>query len=104
MIDAIAAGNRAAKSIDQYLKSGKVTASDEDVVEKLLHNVGLGQRQNGGIVTGKERQSPQKIALVAKKPNFSEVERCFTMEEAAAEAERCLRCYRVMMLATTSKK
>jgi hypothetical protein len=30
--------------------------------------------------------------------SFDEVEECFNVQVAAREAERCLRCYRVMLI------
>jgi formate dehydrogenase beta subunit len=104
LIEAIAAGNRAARSIDQYLKSGKVTPSDEDLVEDLFHDIDLAARRDGRVIARKERQSPEELAVAERKINFNEVEQCFTPEAAAREAERCLRCYRVMLLAVAGEK
>ncbi len=104
IIEAIAAGNRAARSIDRYLKSGKATPSDEDVVESLLHEIDLTERRDGSIVARKERQSPEELVVAERGLNFNEVEQCLAPEAATKEAERCLRCYRVMVLATRGKK
>ena len=104
VIEAIAAGNRAAKSIDQYLKSGKVIVSDEDLMENLLHNVDLKQRRGRSITARNERQHPEELPVADSIKDFSEVEQCFEYEVAVKEAERCLRCYRVMLAATTSEK
>ena len=104
VIEAIAAGNRAAKSIDQYLKSGKVTVSDDDLMENLLHNVDLKQRRGRSITARNERQHPEELPVADSIKDFSEVEQCFEYEVAVKEAERCLRCYRVMLAATTSEK
>ena len=104
LIEAIAAGNRAARSIDQYLKSGKVTPSDEDLVEDLFHGIDLAARRDGRVIARKERQSPEELAVAERKINFNEVEQYFTPEAAAREAERCLRCYRVMLLAVAGEK
>ncbi len=103
LVEAIAAGNRVAKSIDQYLRLGKIIPSDDDMVENLLHDIIL-KRRDGGITARRPRQSPKQLAIPDRKLNFNEVEQCFTPEEAAKEAERCLRCYRVMVLATTNEK
>lgn len=102
--EAIAAGNRAARSIDQYLQLGKVTPSDEYMVENWLHGVALSRQRDGGIITRRPRQSPEELAIPDRRLNFNEVERCFTPEAAAKEAERCLRCYRVMLLAIADEK
>ena len=103
LIEAIAAGNRAARSIDQYLRLGKVTLSDEDMVEGLLHDIALSRKRDGGIIVRGARQSPEQLAIPDRKLNFDEVEKCLTPEAALKEAERCLRCYRVMLLAITGE-
>ncbi len=104
LIEAIAAGNRAAKSIDQYLKSGKVPPSDEYMVEHWLHDVALNRQRHGGIIAKRPRQSPEQLAIPDRRLNFNEVEQSLTPEMALKEAERCLRCYRVMLLAIASEK
>jgi len=102
--EAIAAGNRAARSIDQYLRTGKVIPSDEDVVENWLCDVALGRERDGKIFASEPRQSPEQLAIPDRLRDFNEVEQCLSFEAAAKETERCLRCYRVMLLAVTSEK
>jgi len=51
------------------------------------------------IETDKLRQSPGELPIKERKGSFNEVEGCLTPEAASKEAERCLRCYRVMLLA-----
>lgn len=104
LIEAIAAGNRAARSIDQYLRSGKVTPSDEDLVENALHDAGLSRERKGSTIARNPRQIPEQLSIKDRRLNFDEVEKCFTAETATQEAKRCLRCYRVMLLALSNKK
>ncbi|UCG09920.1 MAG: FAD-dependent oxidoreductase [Dehalococcoidia bacterium] len=104
LVEAIAAGNKAARGIDRYLKSGRATPPEEQVVEDWLHDVALNHQRDGNIVAKKERQSPEQLPIVKRKLGFDEVEQCLTLEMAAKEAERCLRCYRVMLLAVDGKK
>lgn len=104
LVEAIDAGNKAAQSIDCYLKQGKVTPLKEQVVEDWLHDVALSHQRDGNIVAKKERQSPEQLPVAKRIRGFAEVEQCLTMEMAAKEAERCLRCYRVMLLAVDGKK
>jgi len=104
LIEAIAAGNKAAKSIDQYLQSGKVTPPVEYMVENWLHDVALNRQRDGNIVAKQPRQSPEQLPIPDRVLNFDEVEQSLTYEAAAKEAERCLRCYRVMLMATASEK
>ena len=104
LIEAIAAGNRAARSIDQYLTSGKVVSSEEDVKERLTHDIGLLRQGGGGIIARSQRQSPEQLPSPDRVQSFDEVEKCLTAESAVKEAERCLRCYRVMLLAVATRR
>ncbi len=99
IVEAIAAGNRAASSIDQYLKRGEVNPSEAELVENLLHPVALSRQRDGVTVDKKRRQSPEELSVGDRVDNFDEVEKCFTADAATREAGRCLRCYRVMLLA-----
>ena len=103
LIEAIAAGSRAARSIDQYLTSGKVVSSEEDVKEKLTHDIGLSRQRKGGIIAKSQRQSPEQLPPPDRVQSFDEVEKCLTADSAVREAERCLRCYRVMLLAVARR-
>ncbi len=104
IIEAIAAGNRAASSIDRYLQSGKAIPSDEYMVENWLNAVALNRQRDERIVARKERQSPEELAVADRNLNFNEVEQVFVPETAAEEAERCLRCYRLMLMAIDGEK
>jgi formate dehydrogenase beta subunit len=104
LIEAIAAGNRAAKCIDQYLQSGKVTPPGEYMVEGWLHDVALNRQRDGNIVAKRPHQSPEQLPIPDRVLNFDEVEQPFTYEAAAKEAERCLRCYRVILMAIASEE
>jgi formate dehydrogenase beta subunit len=101
LIEAIGAGNKAARSIDQYLRAGKTVESEEDIVANLAHNIDLLERRETRMVAKEIRQSPEKVSIQDRRQNFNEVESCFTTEAALKEAERCLRCYRVMLVAIT---
>jgi len=103
LIEAIAAGNRAARSIDQYLTSGKIAPSEEDTKQRLTHDVGLWRQRTGGVIARRAPQSPRQLPPSDRVLGFDEVESCLTAEAAVKEAERCLRCYRVMLLAVASE-
>ena len=103
LIEAIAAGNRAARNIDRYLRTGHVNVSRKDMFENWSHDIGLDRRRDGGIVPKSSRQSPERVPPSDRVRNFEEVERSFTSEVAIKEASRCLRCYRVMLIAIANK-
>lgn len=94
--------HRAAKVIQRYFEEGQAYLTDEDFHEDVLSNLGVYdkneevpwldavQRFNQHEIHGKERASAG---------NYNEVELGFSDSEAVLEAERCLRCYRVSMIA-----
>jgi indolepyruvate ferredoxin oxidoreductase alpha subunit len=87
VIQALAAGRKAAKSIDKYFKGEPldVGREDEDVFESKLIVDTWGINQ--------ESRSVMPTLLVSKrKANFREVETGLTKEMAIKEAERCLQC------------
>jgi len=89
VIDAVAAGKHAAESIERYL-NGEEMRSDrfehtlKPVPEELLPSV-----KN---VEKKERARALKLPVEKRSCNFTEIEAAFSVEEAIAEAERCLNC------------
>ncbi len=89
VIEAVAAGKRAAESIGRYL-SGKDMLSQrfestlKPFSEELLPDVRK--------VEKKDRSRAAELAVVSRVKNFSEVEAAFSVEQAIAEAERCLNC------------
>lgn len=94
--------HRAAKVIQRWFEEGEAYLTDEDFHEDILSHLGVYdknedvpwldavQRFNQKEVHGRER---------ASKGNYNEVELGFNDSEAVMEAERCLRCYRVSMIA-----
>jgi len=94
--------HRAAKVIQRYLVEGQAYLTDEDFHEDILSHLGVYDKNeqvswldaigrfNQKEVHGKER---------ASKGNYNEVELGFSDSDAVIEAERCLRCYRVSMIA-----
>jgi heterodisulfide reductase subunit A-like polyferredoxin len=89
VIEAVAAGKRAAESIDRYL-SGKDMISQrfdstvKPVPEELLPDT--------DDVEGKSGAKAGELPVGQRTGNFQEVETGLTEEQALAEAERCLNC------------
>ncbi|MBN1958711.1 MAG: FAD-dependent oxidoreductase [Desulfuromonadales bacterium] len=94
--------HRSAKVIQRWFEEGEAYLTDEDFHEDILSHLGVYdkneqvpwldavQRFNQKEIHGKER---------ASKGNYNEVELGFSDSDAIIEAERCLRCYRVSMIA-----
>jgi heterodisulfide reductase subunit A-like polyferredoxin len=88
VIEAIAAGERAAIAIDKYLSgvdSLEVAMKEEDLpdISDLVDTRGVGRE---------DRKHAKKIDVEKRISSFDEVEMGFTEEEARLEAERCLSC------------
>jgi formate dehydrogenase beta subunit len=94
--------HRAANVIQRYLEEGKTYLSEQDIFDDLLTYLGVydkdeqvpwldsAARVHQQEIHGKER---------AAKGNYGEVELGFSDSKAQAEADRCLRCYRMAMVA-----
>ncbi|MBJ6799587.1 FAD-dependent oxidoreductase [Geomonas propionica] len=95
-------GHRAAKVIQRYLEGKGVNLTDDERMEDILSYFGVydknedvqwldsASREHQKEVHGKERASFK---------NYCEVELGYANSQAVREAERCLRCYRVAMVA-----
>jgi hypothetical protein len=87
VIEAVADGAKAASGIDKHL------GGDGEIYKPLLPegemNLKLPDIPKFATLT---RVPARKKAPCERKADFSEVEHCFSAQEAKAEAERCLRC------------
>lgn len=102
VVACVGSGHRAAKVIARYLEGEGITLTDDERMEDILANFGVydkneavpwldsAKRESQAEVHGKERASYK---------NYCEVELGFVNSQAVREAERCLRCYRVAMIA-----
>jgi formate dehydrogenase beta subunit len=102
VVACVGSGHRAAKVMARYLEGEGISLTDDERMEDILSNLGVydkneavpwldsAARQHQGEIHGKERASYK---------NYCEVELGFANSQAVLEAERCLRCYRVAMVA-----
>ncbi|MBJ6726559.1 FAD-dependent oxidoreductase [Geomesophilobacter sediminis] len=102
VVACVGSGHRAAKVIARYLEGKGVDLTDDERMEDILSYFGVydknekvswldgTHRAHQAEIHGKER---------ASKGNYCEVELGFANSQAVREAERCLRCYRVAMVA-----
>ena len=88
IIDAIAAGRKAASSMDKVLGGDGVL--DETFAEKVDAGPYTGKRERG--FADLTRLTPQALPLEQRLNSFNEVELCFSDEQAVNEAKRCLQC------------
>jgi len=90
-VTAIAAGKKAAASIDQYLKGENITG----VPKRYLHSMGKKEEAPKELFENVEsvpRAAMPEMPVDSRVKSFEEVETGFTAELARKEAERCLSC------------
>lgn len=101
LVTAMAAGYDAALAIDQYIRGEKVRLPEYRRMEKIIKQLGVyDPKEQVGIPDGWPRSTMEHLPPEIRIHTFDEVELGFTPEAAIRDAERCLRCYRVLMLAT----
>ncbi|NOR50297.1 MAG: NAD(P)-binding protein [Desulfuromonadales bacterium] len=99
---AVGHGKRAASAMHRYLMEGKAYLNDEEAMEDIINNLGVfDKEENLGIIGGLHREHQPKIDGAERAENYDEIELAMPESQAVREAERCLRCYRVAMLAVS---
>jgi len=101
LIHAMAAGLKAARAIDDWVRRGEVRFFPRSRMRQIL-------RDNNVLAHGVEEipvKSEYRVHHPELDPNirkqmFEEVERPISREEAYHEAKRCMRCYRVYSVVT----
>ncbi len=93
VIEAVAAGHKAAASIQRYLRGGELEpeAKPELPVVKLTMEE-IKERMALGEIRATPRVHVQTMGVVQRTRSFAEVNLGYTDEEAQAEAARCLAC------------
>jgi len=100
LVEAIAAGNRAAQAMDCYLRGEPLAISPEILLEELLKPGGIYDPQEDvGLPPGYGRRPQRHLSLEERARNFREVELGLATPDALRDSERCLRCYRVVLYA-----
>jgi len=100
LIEAAAHGERAARYIDQYLTKGEFKIHDSQKISNLLRKTGLFKETQ--FVDFFESEINKKILmeetpLIIKKKSDPE-NITITPLDAVTDADRCLRCYKVILL------
>jgi NADPH-dependent glutamate synthase beta subunit-like oxidoreductase len=100
VIEAIAAGRRAAVSIDKFLGGNGVLEVGSGNAEVASGNAEFGNAVCGNGYDGRrearfadlKRVDAPVLSVSERAGGFAEVELCFSNEQAQAEAHRCLQC------------
>jgi formate dehydrogenase (NADP+) beta subunit len=100
LITACAGGRQAARSIDRLINDLPLEYDDNDYFDLLFKTVKIyDPEEKIGIIGERKRKHLKMLPADTRKLTFDEVEAGFPTAEAISEAERCLRCYRVAMIA-----
>ncbi len=100
LITACAGGRKTARSIDRLINDLPLEYDDNDYFDLLFKTVKIyDPEEKIGIIGERKRKHLEMLPADTRKLTFDEVEEGFPTAEAIAEAERCLRCYRVAMIA-----
>lgn len=101
LIHAMAAGLKAARAIDDWVRLGEVRFFPRSRMRQILHeNKMLASDVTETPVKSEYRVHHPELDPAIRKQMFEEVECCISVEEAYREAKRCLRCYRVYSVVT----
>ncbi len=92
VVDAIAAGHKAACSIDAYVRGEPLPEAEAEVEVAELTEEEARAKVVSGEVSDAPRHEVAKLPAAERVQGFREVYPALTEEEARAEAERCLSC------------
>ncbi|MCB4760802.1 MAG: FAD-dependent oxidoreductase, partial [Sulfurovum sp.] len=101
IVNAVGQARRAASVISRYIYDKKVSLMDDEIMEDHLNKLKVYDKNEKitGWMPGLPRAVSEKLEVDERKHNNKEVNLGFTGEEAIAEAERCMRCYYISMVA-----
>lgn len=101
IVNAVGQAKRASSVIARYVQTGEVTLTDEEVMEDQLRKMRVYDKNEKvtGWLPGLPRQHSEVLDVDIRKANNMEVNFGFTQEQAISEAERCMRCYYIAMVA-----
>jgi len=100
IVNAVGQAKRASSVISRYIYDGKISLTDDEIMEDHLNRLGVYDKKEkiSGWMKGIPRNVSQKLEVEERKYNNLEVNLGFTGQEAIAEAERCMRCYYISMV------
>ena len=101
IVNAVGQAKRAASVISRYIYTGEVTLTDEEIMEDHMNKLKVYNKKEKitNWMPGLPRENSEKLETEIRKDNNQEVNLGFTAAEAQAEAERCMRCYYLGMVA-----
>ena len=102
IVNAVGQARRAASVMSRYIHTGEITLTDDEIMEDHLRKLKVYDKKEKvkGWMPGLPREHSSVVDVDIRKHNNEEVNLGFTQEEAMSEAERCMRCYYIAMVAT----
>ena len=97
LIEAMAAGFRVSRSIDQYFREGRVSLSEDERMSRVYRALSTVEEEDPDRLGGAHRIDLPMRAVPERIQDFDEVESGLSPEDALLEADRCLRCYRIFL-------
>jgi len=102
IVNAVGQAKRTASVISRYLyNGGKCTLTDDEIMEDHLSRLKVYNKKEKvtGWMPEIPREESEKLGVAERIDNNKEVNLGFTGAEAISEAERCMRCYYISMVA-----
>ncbi|MEA2049381.1 MAG: FAD-dependent oxidoreductase [Campylobacterota bacterium] len=101
IVNATGQAKRAASVISRYIYTGEITLTDDEIMEDHMNKLKVYNKKEKitNWMPGLPREHSEKLETEIRKYNNKEVNLGFTAAEAQAEAERCMRCYYLGMVA-----
>ncbi|MEA3372144.1 MAG: FAD-dependent oxidoreductase [Campylobacterota bacterium] len=101
IVNAVGQAKRAASVISRYIETGEITLTDDEIMEDHLRKMRVYDKKEKvtGWMPGVPREKSEVVGVDDRKDNNVEVNYGFTQEQAISEAERCMRCYYIAMVA-----
>ena len=101
IVNAVGQAKRASSVMSRYLQTGEITLSDDETMEDHLRKLRVYDKKEKitGWLPGLAREHSEVLDVDVRKDNNKEVNLGFTQEQAISEADRCMRCYYIAMVA-----
>jgi len=102
IVNAVGQAKRGASVMSRFIQNGgEVTLTDDEIMEDHLRKMKVYDKKEKvtGWLAGVPRAHSEVLDVDIRKYNNEEVNFGFTQEQALSEAERCMRCYYIAMVA-----
>ncbi|PHS58539.1 MAG: formate dehydrogenase [Sulfurimonas sp.] len=101
IVNAVGQAKRGASVMARYMQTGEISLTDDEIMEDHLRKLKVYDKKEKikGWMPGISREHSEILDVDIRKFNNKEVNLGFTGEQAMSEADRCMRCYYIAMVA-----